>query len=80
MAPEDKSKPSFPSDERRRTAAIFAVLAGAQRPLTAADIAARFRQGKRVEKDIGLTLRAFVRFGELASVDGGRSFALRQVA
>ena len=80
VAPEDKSKPSFPADERRRTAAIFSILASAPGPLSAADIAARFRQGKRVEKDIALTLRAFVRFGDLASLDGGRTFLLRQVA
>jgi len=80
VAPADKSKPSFPTDERRRTAAIFAILAGAQGPVSASDIAARFRQGKKIEKDIGLTLRAFVRFGDLASSDGGRSFILRQAA
>jgi len=80
VAPEDKSKPSFPADERRRTAAIFSILASAPGPLSAGEIAARFRQGKRVEKDIALTLRAFVRFGDLASPDGGRTFLLRQVA
>ncbi|HEY8356863.1 MAG TPA: class I SAM-dependent DNA methyltransferase, partial [Ramlibacter sp.] len=57
VAPADKAKPSFPTEERRRTAAIFAILASAQRPLTAGDIAARFRQGKKVEKDIASTLR-----------------------
>ena len=79
-APEDKTKPSFPADERRRTAAIFAILASAPGPVTAADIATRFRQGKRIEKDIALTLRAFVRYGDLASLDGGKRFLLRQVA
>lgn len=80
VAPEDKVKPSFPADERRRTAAIFAILASAPGPLTAGDIAARFRQGKKVEKDIALTLRAFVRFGDLTAVNGGTHFLLRQVA
>ena len=80
VAPEDKAKPSFPTDERRRTAAIFAILASAPGPLTPSDIASRFRQGKKVERDIALTLRAFVRFGDLATSDGGQSFLLRQVA
>ena len=80
VAPADKGKPAFPSDERRRTAAIFAILASAPGPLSAADIAARFRKGKQNEKEIALTLRAFVRFGDLATPDGGKTFLLRQVA
>lgn len=80
VAPEEKGKPSFPTDERRRTSAIYAILAGASGPLSAADIAARFRQGKRVERDIALTLRAYVRFGDVMTPDGGRSFALKRVA
>ena len=79
VAPADKGKPAFPSDERRRTAAIFAILASAPGPVSA-DIAARFRKGKSVEKEIALTLRAFVRFGDLATTDGGKTFQLRQVA
>ena len=46
----------------------------------AADIAARFGRGKAVEKEIALTLRAFGRFGDLATTDGGKTFQLRQVA
>ena len=80
VAPADKGKPAFPTDERRRTAAIFAILASAPGPVSAADIAARFRKGKSVEKEIALTLRAFVRFGDLATPDGGKTFQVRQVA
>ncbi|WP_338720337.1 DNA methyltransferase [Devosia sp. XK-2] len=80
VAPADKGKPAFPTDERRRTAAIFAILASATGPVSPADIAARFRKGKSVEKEIALTLHAFVRFGDLASLDGGKTFQLRQVA
>ena len=80
VAPADKGKPAFPTDERRRTAAIFAILASAPGPVSAADIAARFRKGKSVEKEIALTLRAFVRFGDLATPDGGKTFQFRQVA
>lgn len=80
VAPEEKGKPSFPSDERRRTSAIYAVLAGATAPLGAAEIAARFKQGRRVERDIALTLRAYVRFGDVMTPDGGKSFVLKRVA
>ncbi|MHA6297430.1 hypothetical protein [Devosia sp. CAU 1758] len=80
VAPADKGKPAFPTDDRRRTSAIFAILASAPAPVSAADIAARFRRGKSVEKEIALTLRASVRFGDLASPDGGQTFHFRQVA
>lgn len=48
--------------------------------MKAADIAARFKDSKRIEKGIAPTSRAFVRFGELAAVDGGSGFVLRQAA
>ena len=80
VAPEAKGKPSFPADERRRTSAIYAMLAGAAGPLTAAEIAQRFKQGKKVERDIALTLRAYVRYGDVTSPDGGRTFALKRAA
>jgi hypothetical protein len=80
VAPEDKGKPSFPQEEARRAMAISSVLAVAAAPLSAAEIAARFRQGKRVERDIALTLRAFARLGDVSTADGGKTFALRRVA
>src|SRR5690606_24196720 len=39
VAPADKTKPSFPTDERRRTALIFSTLARAPGPVTAGTIA-----------------------------------------
>ena len=72
-----------PAARRRtdcRTSAIFAVLAGASGPLSAVDSAGRFRQGKKVEREIALTLRAYLRYGDLASSDGGRRFTLRRAA
>jgi SAM-dependent methyltransferase len=80
VAPEEKGKPSFPADERRRTSAIYAILAGATCPLSAVDIASRFKQGRKVERDIALTLRAYVRYGDVMSPDGGKTFALKRVA
>lgn len=80
VAPQDRAKPSFPADERRRTSAIYAMLATAQAPLGAGEIAARFKQGRKVERDIELTLRAYVRYSDVTSPDGGRTFALRWAA
>jgi hypothetical protein len=80
VAPEAAGKPTFPTDERRRTSAIYAILAGATGPLSATDIAGRFRQGKKVEREIALTLRAYVRYGDVMTSDGGTTFALRRVA
>jgi hypothetical protein len=80
VPPEAAGKPSFPREEARRAMAITTVLAGASTPMSAADVAARFRQGKRVEREIALSLRAFARLGDLATGDGGKTFSLRQVA
>jgi hypothetical protein len=49
-------------------------------PLSAAEIAATFKQGRKVEKRIAFTLQALARLGHLASSDSGRSFSLRRVA
>ena len=80
VAPADTGKPGFPADETRRTSAIYRILAAATGPLSAADIAARFRKGKAVEREIALTLGAYVRYGDVTSEDGGRTFALRRAA
>jgi hypothetical protein len=52
-------------------------LVRAAAPLSAADIAQQFEQGKKIEPRIAFTLRAMARLGELSSSDGGRSSALR---
>lgn len=80
VAPEEKGKASFRTEERRPTSAIYAILVGASTPLGAADVAARFRQGKKAEPDIALTPRAHVRFGEVAAPDGGKRFVLKRAA
>jgi hypothetical protein len=53
---------------------------GRERPLSAAEIASQFRQGRRVERDIALSLRAFARLGDLSTADAGKTFALRRAA
>jgi len=80
VAPEEKGKRSFPPGEVERARAIAIALAAASGPVSAADIASRFRQGRRVERDIALTLRAYVRYGDVTTRDGGRTFELRRAA
>lgn len=80
LPPEETGKPAFPKEEARRAMAVSGVLAGADRPLSAADIAGHFRKGKTVEREVGLTLRAFARLGYLDTGDGGRTFTTRRVA
>ena len=53
---EKVQKPSFPPGAVERTAAVFAALAGATTPLDSSSIASRFRQGKKVEKQIAAVL------------------------
>jgi hypothetical protein len=79
VAPADRSKPSFPADEARRTGLVYAVLATATTPLDAGQIAMRFRQGRRIEREIELTLRASARYGDLVTGDG-HSYTLRRAA
>lgn len=69
-------KPALPTDDVAQTAAVFSALVAASAPLSAAEIAATFRQGKRVEKSVAAILRALHRMGHLASADGER-FTLR---
>ncbi len=45
-------KPSFPASDLERTAAVFAALTEAARPLDAQSIAAKFRQGRKIEPSV----------------------------
>jgi hypothetical protein len=72
-------KPAFPSTEVERTAAVFAALAMATKPVDAAGIASMYRQGARVEQAVFRVLAALARLGHVHSPDG-KSFALRRVA
>ena len=72
-------KPSFPTSEVDRTAAVFAALAMATGPLDAAAIARMYRQGARVEPHVFRVLAALARLGHVHSSDG-KSFALRRAA
>jgi hypothetical protein len=46
------SKPAFPTDPVGQTAAIMAALYAAERPVSAAEIAQGFRQGRKVENKV----------------------------
>jgi len=72
-------KPSFPTPERDRTAAVFAALLQARAPLGAKAIAGGFRQGAKVEPAIAKILAALARLGH-AYTDDGRIYALRRAA
>ncbi len=75
-----KQKPAFPAGAVEQTGAVMSALAAATAPLSAGDIAAGFRQGRKVEPAIRATLAALARMGFIAVHDGGRSFALRRAA
>jgi hypothetical protein len=79
-APAAGPKPLFPTDDMAQTAAVMAALANASAPLDAAVLAARFRQGRRVEPKIASVLGALLRMGFASGSDGGRRFSMRRAA
>ena len=74
------TKPSFPADNVEQTAAVMAALAVLSAPLGAEAMATRFRQGRRVLPQVSAVLASLARMGFVASLDGGRTYALRRVA
>jgi hypothetical protein len=74
-----QQKPSFPSADVERMAAVYAALASARAPQDARAIAATFRQGARVERAIGRILKAWARVGQFHTSDG-KTFSLRRSA
>ncbi len=71
-------KPTFPSDDVQQTAAVMAALADATTPMDAPSIAARFRQGRRVEPAVSATLAAIARMGFVVPASDRNAFALRR--
>jgi hypothetical protein len=69
-------KPTFPASDLERTAAVFAALTEASTPLDAQSIAAKFRQGRKIEPSVARILAAFARMGQFRTGDGSR-FTLR---
>ncbi|MDR3463494.1 MAG: class I SAM-dependent DNA methyltransferase, partial [Beijerinckiaceae bacterium] len=74
-----QQKPSFPSGDLERTAAVFEALMGASGPLDAPAIARSFKQGGKVEPAIARVLASLARLGHVHSSDG-QNFALRRKA
>jgi hypothetical protein len=72
-------KPSFPTDPVAQTAAVFAVLAAARGPTSAAILAANFRKTKSLEKTIFEVLASLARLGHVTSRDG-ENFEIRRIA
>ena len=71
-------KPAFPRDAREQTAAVMAALLAAPAGLDAADLAARYKRGRTVERDVAATLAALARLGLATADEGG--FRLRRAA
>ena len=72
------ARPLFPRDAIGQTAAVIADLRHGGSACTAATIAARYSQGRKVERRIAATLEALERLGHVARE--GEGFALRKVA
>jgi hypothetical protein len=65
-------KPTFPTSDLERTAAVFAALTEASTPLDAQSIAAKFRQGRKIEPSVARILAAFARMGQFHTGDDAR--------
>ena len=72
------AKPKFPVKDIEQTVAVTLALVRASAPISAAEIARQFAQGKKIEPRIAFTLQAMARMGEL-STDGNR-FTLKRAA
>lgn len=71
---KEATRPAFPaSDGAQQIREIRAILSAADRPLSAADIAARFRKMKDIEARVGDVLDVFVDIGQ-ARIEDGRYF------
>ncbi len=77
--PAVDQKLSFPSSAVEQTAAVFAALTTATRPLDAKNLAAQFKRTRTTEKKVAEVLESLARLGYVTS-DDGESFTLRRVA
>jgi len=72
-------KPAFPSNDVAQTAAVMAVLADSLGPMGPAEVAASFRQGKKIEPKVDAVMMALARMAYIAPANGGERFTLRHV-
>jgi hypothetical protein len=80
VLPLEQAPQPFPRDPYEQAALVAAALAQAQGPVTAADIAARWKKDKRTERKIETILAAFVRTGDASTPDAGQTFRARRAA
>ena len=73
-------KPLFPTDNVAQTAAVMEALQSRTSPANPESLAAAFRQGRRILPQIQAVLASLLRFGFVATQDGGRTYALRRAA
>ena len=74
----DKALPAFPTDRYEQPLAIEALLAAADRPMTAAELARGFKRGgKRIEARVAQALITLTRYGRLSASAGGAYTARR---
>ena len=66
---KDTAKPKFPVKDIEQTLAVTMALVRSASPLSAAEIARGFKEGRKIEKRVEFTLKALSRMGELSSVD-----------
>jgi hypothetical protein len=76
----EKPRPSFPQGAVEQTAAVMAGIAATSAPLSAAELAQQFKQGRKSEARIAATLASLVRAGFISSLDGRVRFTLRRAA
>jgi type I restriction-modification system DNA methylase subunit len=72
IAAAKAQRPAFPTSDLERTAAVFAALTNASTPLDAKSIAAKFRQGQKIEPSVTRILAVFARMGHFHTGDGTR--------
>ena len=73
-------KAVFPPGDLGQTAAVMASLVRATRPVSSYDIAANFRQGRRILPQIEAVLAALVWDGWVSQSEGNAGFVLRKAA
>jgi hypothetical protein len=76
IATAGRNKPlrAFPSEEKAQAGEVLDLLARSRRPLTAEQIAVRFKNGDRAVADIQDVLKSLDRIGQAETFDNGRSY------
>ena len=73
-------KPNFPSEAAAQGAVIMAAFGQFNAPITAAELAKTFKQGKKVEARVAETLKVLAAYGQIFATDKGTRFSTRKAA